>query len=50
MRYKKVVNFLENTPNQPCKFGTNIWVKKIMVQMERITPVLKLNLDLQCKI
>ena len=28
MEYQKIINELENTPSQPCKFGTNIWVEK----------------------
>ena len=27
MEYQKMINFLENTPNQPTKFRTNIWVE-----------------------
>ena len=25
--YQKIINLLENTPNQPTKFRTNNWVK-----------------------
>ena len=27
MRYQKVINLLENTPNQPYKFRTKNWVE-----------------------
>ena len=27
MEYQKIINLLENTPNQPSKFKTKIWVK-----------------------
>ena len=28
MKYQKIINLLDNTPNQPFKFGTKDWVKK----------------------
>ena len=27
MKYQKIINFLENTSNQPSKFRTNNWVE-----------------------
>ena len=27
MEYKKIINFLDNTPNQPSKFETTKWVE-----------------------
>ena len=27
MEYQKIINFLDNTPNQPSKFKTKSWVK-----------------------
>ena len=27
MEYKKIINLLDNTPNQPTKFRTNNWVE-----------------------
>ena len=27
MEYQKIINLLENTPNQPSKFRTKIWVE-----------------------
>ena len=26
MKYQKIINLLENTPNQPSRFGAKIWV------------------------
>ena len=44
MEYQKVMNFLDNTSNQPFKFRTKNWVE--MTQVERITKIVKLNLKL----
>ena len=41
MEYQKMINLLGNTPNQPSKFRTKNCV-------EYITPIVKLNLKLQC--
>ena len=27
MEYQKIINILDNTPNQPSKFRTKIWVE-----------------------
>ena len=27
MEYQKIINLLDKTPNQRCKFGTNNWVE-----------------------
>ena len=27
MEYEKIINFLDNTPNQPSKFRTKTWVE-----------------------
>ena len=27
MKYRKIINFLDNTPNQPSKCKTKIWLK-----------------------
>ena len=40
MEYLEIINFLDNTPNQPCKCRTKNWAE--------ITPLVKLNLKLQC--
>ena len=47
MKYIKIINLLDNTPNQPTKFIKKIGLKKIMVHVERITSIVKLNLKLQ---
>ena len=49
MEYKKIVKMLDNTPNQPLKFKTKTWLKKKkIVHVKCITPIVKLNLKLQC--
>ena len=47
MEYQKIINLLDNTPNQPTKFKKKNWVGTMVMQMERITPIVKLNLKLQ---
>ena len=47
MGYQKLINLLGNTPNQRSKFGTKNWVE-MMMHMERITKMVKLNLKLHC--
>ena len=41
MEYQKIINLFNNTPHQPTKF-------KMMMHVELITLVVKLNLKLQC--
>ena len=48
MGYQKKNKFLDNTPNQPCKFRTKNWVEINETQVERITTAVKLNLKLRC--
>ena len=48
MEYQKLINLLENTPNQPSKFRTKNWVEINDDKVERITPIVILNLKLQC--
>ena len=45
MEYQKIINLLENTPNQPSKFRAKYWVETHVVI---ITPIVKLSLRLQC--
>ena len=47
MEYQKMLNFLDGTTNQPSRYRTRNWVKKMMNQKERIMPKMKLNLKLQ---
>ena len=44
MEYQKIINLLDNTPNQPSKFRTKKWVEI----NERIALIVKLNLKLHC--
>ena len=34
MEYQKIVNVLDDTTNQPSKFGTRNWVKMLMMNHE----------------
>ena len=47
MGYQKIINLLDNTPNQPFKFRTKNYVENLF-HVECITPTVKLNLKLQC--
>ena len=49
MEHRKIINLLENTPNESTRFKTkklsrNKWWRIT----QRITPIVKLNLKLQC--
>ena len=48
MEYQKVINLLDNGPNQPSKFKIKNWVEIMMDHEERIMKIIKLNLNLQC--
>ena len=51
MEYQKIINLLENKPNQCFKFRTKAWVERIgerITKLEGITKIVKLNLKLQC--
>ena len=46
-----MINLLGNTSNQPSKFGTKIWAEindGTYNTNDGITPIVKLNLKLQC--
>ena len=47
MEYQKITNLLDNTPNQPTKFRARNWIEIMMIHVERITLIVKLNLKLQ---
>ena len=47
MEYHKILNLLDNTPNQPSKFKTKNCVE-IKIRKERIPPIVKLILKLRC--
>ena len=44
MEYQKIINLLDNTPNQPTKFRTNNWAQINMTLAEHVTLIVKLNL------
>ena len=46
MEYQKIINLLENAPNQPSKFGIKSWIK-VNDELRR-TLIAKLNLKHQC--
>ena len=48
MENQKIINLLENAPNQPSKYRTKNWIEIMMIHLERITPIVKQNLKLQC--
>ena len=47
MEYQKMIKLLDNTPNQPIKFRIKNWVE-INDDAQGITPIIKVNLELQC--
>ena len=50
MKYKKIINLLDNTPNQPTKFRTKVGLKWMMNHMERITLAFKLTSMLRARL
>ena len=48
MEYKKILNFLSNTSNQPSKFRTKNWVEINGDQEKPAILIVKSNLKLQC--
>ena len=46
MEYQKIINLLENTPNQLNKFRTKRWVEVKVEHVELTTLIVKLNLKL----
>ena len=42
MEYQKMINLLNNRPNQPTKFRKKIWLKEMMNHVESITLIVKL--------
>ena len=48
MEYQKLINLLENTPNQPSKFRTKNWVEINDDKRGTYKPIVKLILKLQC--
>ena len=48
MEYKKIINLLDNTPNQQSKFRTKTVLEYMITHMEHITTIIKLDFKLQC--
>ena len=48
MENQKIINFLDNAPNQPTKFRTKIGLKQMIMHMKHIKPIVKLNLKILC--
>ena len=48
MKHQKIINLLNNTPNQPTKLKTKNWVEINDDSRELIALIVKLNLKLQC--
>ena len=49
MEYQKIINLLDNTPDQSTKFSTKNWVEINDDSRGTYNPMVKLNLKLQCK-
>ena len=49
MENQKVINLLENTPNQPVNLEQKFGLKKIINHVELIKLIVKLNIKLQCQ-
>ena len=45
---QKIINLLDNTPNQLSKFRTKNWIEIIINQEECIIPIVILDLNPQC--
>ena len=46
MEFQKIINVLDNIPNQASKSGTKFGLEEMMTQVESITPIVKLNLKI----
>ena len=49
MKYQKIINLLDKTPNQLSKFRPKNGLKKMINQNDCIIPIVKLDLKLQLK-
>ena len=43
MKYQKIINLLDNTPDQPSKFETKNWLKEMMEHMVCTTLIVELD-------
>ena len=48
MEYQKIINLLDNTPNQVSKFKTKIGSKRMVNYEEPIMKITRLDLKLEC--
>ena len=48
MEYQKIINLLENAPNQPSQFRTKNWIEMNDDITGVYSPINKLDLKLQC--
>ena len=48
MEYQKIINLLDNTPNQPSKSRTKNWIEVNDDVPATYSTIVKLNLKLQC--
>ena len=47
MEYQKIINLLDNTPNQPSNFTTKNWVEINDDSRRTYTPIVKLSSKIQ---
>ena len=48
MEFEKIMNLMDHAPNQSSKFKKKNWVERMLMQVKRITLIVKLNLKVQC--
>ena len=48
MEFEKIMNLMDHAPNQSSKFKEKNWVETMLMQVKRITLIVKLNLKVQC--
>ena len=48
MEYQKIINLLDNTPNQPSNLGQKIGLKLMIPCVDQITQIGKLILKVGC--
>ena len=48
MQFEKIMNLLDHAPNQSSKFKEKNLVETMLMQVKRITLIVKLNLKVQC--
>ena len=49
MEHQKIINLLDYTPYQPCKFRTGNWVEINDDSRGNYNTIIKLDLQLQCE-